>query len=195
MLSGNRFILGIGAGWRGDEYTAYGYDFPKPSVRFGQLDEVIDICRLMWTEEAPSYDGEHFQIAEASAPPLPAVSPPICIGASGEKVGLPLVGRQADMWNSSVKGGDEAEQQQNWERKWGIVAEAAADASRDPGSIIQCTTIEKPLPESDEDSEKLVELLQRFRGLGISYFVMDFGNPRDTEPIERFAEQVIANIS
>ena len=39
VFSENRFMLGIGAGWRGDEYTAYGYDFPKPSVRIGQLGE------------------------------------------------------------------------------------------------------------------------------------------------------------
>ena len=47
-LSGGRFVLGIGAGWREDEYAAYVYDFPKPSVRFAQLEEVITICRLMW---------------------------------------------------------------------------------------------------------------------------------------------------
>jgi len=38
-LSRGRLILGYGAGWHAAEYRAYGYDFPKPSVRFAQLEE------------------------------------------------------------------------------------------------------------------------------------------------------------
>ena len=41
-LSGGRFILGIGAGWRGEEYAAYGYEFPSTPIRFAQLEEVIE---------------------------------------------------------------------------------------------------------------------------------------------------------
>ena len=39
MMTGGRFILGIGAGWKEDEYLAYGYDFPRPAVRIRQLEE------------------------------------------------------------------------------------------------------------------------------------------------------------
>src|SRR3954464_12183807 len=38
FLSEGRFILGLGAGWKEDEYTSYGYDFPSPGVRVEQLD-------------------------------------------------------------------------------------------------------------------------------------------------------------
>ncbi len=185
VLSGGRFILGIGAGWREDEYAAYGYDFPKPSVRFAQLEEVITICRLMWTQDEPSFEGTHFRIAGASAPPLPSPVPRICIGASGEKIGLPLVGRLADMWNSFFRGDDD------WNRRLGIVRATAEQAGRDPGSIEVTTTVERPLPETDEDSERLVEQLGHLADLGVQHFVMDFGNPKSTEPIHRFVEQVI----
>ncbi len=185
VLSGGRFILGIGAGWRGDEYEAYGYEFPKPSVRFAQLEELIKICRLMWTEELPSFNGDHFRIDEAAAPPLPDKAPPICVGASGEKIGLPLVGRQADMWNCSLRS------REDWVRKLGIVRQSAEDAGRDPNSIVLSTTVERALPESDLESAESLELLSTYRELGISHFVMDFGNPLDTEPILRFNEQVI----
>jgi len=40
-LSAGRFVLGLGAGWKEDEYVAYGYDFPKPSVRIEQLGEAV----------------------------------------------------------------------------------------------------------------------------------------------------------
>ncbi len=186
VFSENRFMLGIGAGWRGDEYEAYGYDFPEPSVRFAQLEEVVTICRLMWTEDLPSFDGEHYTINEAAAPPLPEVVPPVCIGANGEQIGLPLVGRIADMWHNG--GRDEA----TWLHKRGIVHASAERAGRDPGSIETGITIERALPETDAESAELLEVIGRWREVGVDHFVMDFGNPASTDPILRFSEQVIA---
>lgn len=187
VLSGGRFVLGIGAGWREQEYAAYGYEFPKPSVRFAQLEEVVRICRLMWTETDPVFEGRYFRIDGAAAPPLPDPVPPVCIGAAGEKVGLPLVGRQADMWNAPTRG-DAAD----WDRRMGIVHRSAEQAGRDPASIEVSITLERPLPESDEDSEKLVDELAGHARRGVRHVVMDFGHPRSTEPVLRFAEQVIA---
>ena len=184
-LSGGRFILGIGAGWRDDEYAAYGYEFPKASVRFAQLEEVITICRLMWTQPEPSFTGKYFHIDGAAAPPLPDPVPRVCIGASGEQIGLPMVGRLADMWNGWYRGDED------WNRRKGIVFAAAEKAGRDPGDIEVSTTVEKPLPETDEESEQLLELLRRRCAVGVSHFVLDFGHPKSTEPVMRFVEQVI----
>ena len=186
VLSGNRFILGIGAGWRGPEYEAYGYDFPKPSVRFAQLEEALQICKLMWTEDEPSFSGAHYSIDGAAAPPRPEVVPPICIGASGEKVGLPLAGRHADIWNGSGRGTDE-----DWKRKVDIVMQSASDAGRDPAEIEVSQTVEKPLPENDSEAGELLEYLAHKVDLGIRHFVMDFGNPETPEHINRFVEQVM----
>ncbi|CAN5609287.1 LLM class F420-dependent oxidoreductase [soil metagenome] len=185
VLSGGRFTLGIGAGWRDDEYRAYGYDFPSTKVRFEQLEETITICRLMWTQDEPSFEGRHFRIDGASAPPLPDPVPRICIGSSGEKIGLPLVGRLADMWNGSFRD-DEV-----WTRRLGIVRAAAEGAGRDPADIEVTTTVERALPETDADSEQWVEQLQHKANLGVQHFVLDFGHPKSLEPIHRFAEQVI----
>ncbi|MEM7093249.1 MAG: LLM class flavin-dependent oxidoreductase [Actinomycetota bacterium] len=186
VLSDNRFILGIGAGWRGPEYEAYGYDFPKPSVRFAQLDEMLQICKLMWTEDEPSFQGEHFSIDGASAPPLPSVVPPICIGASGEKIGLPLAGRHADIWNGFPRGGDDA-----WKRKYDIVMHSATDAGRDPGAIDVSTTLERALPTDDAEAEQLLGELDHWCELGVNYFVMDFGHPPTPDDVPRFVEQVM----
>lgn len=183
-LSGGRFVLGIGAGWREAEYEAYGYEFPKPSVRFAQLEEAVTICRRMWTEEYPSFDGEYFRIANASAPPLTDPPPRVCLGAAGEKVGLPMVGRIADMWNGPAGDG--------FTRRRDIVRNAAEQAGRDPDSIEVSVTLERALPTTDDESARLVSELAGHRDLGVDHVVMDFGHPQDTEPVLRFAEQVIA---
>ena len=185
-LSGGRFILGIGAGWREDEYRSYGYDFPKASVRFAQLEEVIEICRRMWTLDDPSYEGKYFSLSGAAAPPRPDPVPRICIGASGERIGLPLVGRLADMWNGSARGTD-----QDWTRRLEIVRASAEKAGRDPKAIEVSVTLERALPESDTDSEKLLAFLAHKAALGVQHFVMDFGHPQSFEPVQRFVEQVM----
>ena len=186
VLSGGRFILGIGAGWRENEYAAYGYDFPSPKVRFAQLEEVLTICRKMWTEDEPSFEGQYYSIAGASAPPLPDPVPRVCIGASGEHVALPFAGRHADMWNGSSRGTDE-----DWLRRLGIVRASAENAGRNPDDIEVSTTLEQALPETDAESAALVELLAHKADLGVQHFVMDFGHPQSPEPALRFAEQVI----
>ena len=185
-LSEGRLMLGIGAGWREDEYISYGYDFPKPSVRFGQLEDVIHICRAMWTQDLPTYKGKYFEIVEAAAPPLPAVVPPICVGASGEQIGLPLVGRLADAWNSFWYG-DEAK----WLHKRDIVVAAAEGAGRDPGSIEMIVTLERSLPTTEAESAKMLDELAALAALGIDHFVMDFGHPLTTEHVYRVVEQVL----
>ena len=186
MLSGNRFILGIGAGWRDDEYKAYGYEFPRPVVRFAELEELIHICRLMWTQDAPTFTGKHFHITEAAAPPKPEVIPPVCIGAYGEQIGLPMVGRLADMWNASTQGNVE-----RWLVKRDIVRASAEKSGRNPSDIQISLTIEKPLPNTDEESEILRTQLQTMADHGVEHFVMDFGHPQSTEPVMRFVEQVM----
>ncbi len=186
VLSGGRFMLGIGAGWREDEYRSYGYDFPENYFRLGQLEEVVQICRLMWTEEHPTFSGTYFQIDNAAATPRPTVVPPICIGSSGEKIGLPIVGRHADIWNGAYRSNDD------WKRKRDIVVAAAADVGRDPSEIENSVTVAGDLPDSDVASEQWLERLTNLNELGVTYFVMDFGHPLHAEPALRFAEQVIA---
>jgi alkanesulfonate monooxygenase SsuD/methylene tetrahydromethanopterin reductase-like flavin-dependent oxidoreductase (luciferase family) len=185
VLSGGRFILGIGGGWREAEYLSYGYDFPSTAVRLRQLEEVVQICRLMWTEEHPTFSGTYFHIDDAAATPRPDIVPPICIGSSGEKIGLPIVGRHADMWNGAYKGDDD------WKRKRAIVDAAAVEAGRDPAEIESTLTVAGDLPETDADSQQWLERLTHLGELGVTHFVMDFGHPLQVEPALRFIEQVI----
>src|SRR4029077_9575482 len=62
FLTGGRFILGIGAGWKEDEYHSYGSPFPPARVRIEQLDEAVQIIKAMWQGGPATFTGQHYQI-------------------------------------------------------------------------------------------------------------------------------------
>lgn len=184
-LSGGRFILGIGAGWRKEEYLAYGWEFPSTATRIRQLEEVIKICRLMWTEEAPTFEGKYFTIRDAYAAPRPNPLPPVMIGGGGEQIMLPMVGRIADGWNTFPRDmGD-------WQRKRDIVWRSAEAAGRNPADIEISATREAPLPKTKAESEAWLETLLHWKSLGITHPVLDFGHVTDKDLVVQFAEEVL----
>ncbi|MBM4419208.1 MAG: LLM class flavin-dependent oxidoreductase [Chloroflexi bacterium] len=101
-LTGARLILGIGAGWMESEYRMYGYPYPDPKVRIGELADAVRLIRAMWTDSPASFAGKYFHIDRAHAEPRPDPQPVIMIGASGEQLALRVVARYADWWNCTT---------------------------------------------------------------------------------------------
>lgn len=101
VISNGRLEMGIGGGWYEHEYLAYGYPFPKPSVRLGELDEAVQIMRMMWTEEEASFSGDHYTIDGAICRPKPLQDPmiPLWIAGGGERFTLRTAARYADYTN------------------------------------------------------------------------------------------------
>ena len=99
LLTGGRFILGLGAGWFEEEHLAYDYEFPKASVRIAQLEETIQIVRKLWTESPATFEGDHYHLKAAYCAPKPDPLPPIMVGGGGEKLTLRVVAKHADWWN------------------------------------------------------------------------------------------------
>jgi F420-dependent oxidoreductase-like protein len=98
-LSGGRVDFGIGAGWKEEEYRAYGYDFPSIGTRQRQMSEAIDLTRLLWSEPYATYEGRHYRLERAVCAPKPAQSPmPIWIGGQGDQL-LRIVAEKGDGWN------------------------------------------------------------------------------------------------
>src|SRR5919201_5921074 len=93
IISRGRAVLGIGAAWYEEEHQALGFDFPPAGERLERLEEALQICRAMFTEEAPSFHGKHFRIEKALNVPRPIQEhgPRIMVGGSGEKRTLRLV--------------------------------------------------------------------------------------------------------
>ena len=97
QMSAGRVEFGIGAGWKTQEYRAYGYEFPPAGARVEQLRDTLEICRRLWTDERATYHGKHYRIDDAVCAPKPAQRPhpPIWVGGSGPRV-MRLAARYAD---------------------------------------------------------------------------------------------------
>jgi F420-dependent oxidoreductase-like protein len=101
VLSGGRAQLGLGASWYEREQRALGVPVVSVSERFERLEETLQICLQMWSDDNGPYEGRHYQLAETICVPRPLRSPrpPIIIGGSGEKKTLRLVAEYADACN------------------------------------------------------------------------------------------------
>jgi len=101
VISGGRAILGIGAAWFDAEHEGLGFAFPSLGERFERLEDALQICRAMFTEDAPSFEGRHYRIDKAVNRPRPLQpgGPPILVGGSGERKTLRLVAQYADACN------------------------------------------------------------------------------------------------
>src|SRR5215470_11821831 len=85
VLSGGRAELGIGAAWYEREHVGLGVPFPPAAERFERLEEAIQICLQMWSDDDGPYVGRHHQLTETlcSPPPVSTPRPRIMIGGSG----------------------------------------------------------------------------------------------------------------
>jgi len=101
VLSGGRSMLGLGAAWYEREHLALGVPYPSVSTRFEMLEETLQICQQMWSDNDGPYDGKHYHLAETLCVPQPIRRPPVLIGGGGEKKTLRLVAQYADVWNST----------------------------------------------------------------------------------------------
>ena len=101
VLSRGRAMLGIGAAWYDREHAGLGVPFPATSERFERLEETLQICQQMWSDDDGAYEGRHYQLAETVCvpPPLQQPRPTILIGGSGEKKTLRLGAQYADACN------------------------------------------------------------------------------------------------
>ena len=101
VISGGRAILGIGAAWHDIEHVAFGFDYPSDRERLDRLEEALQICRGMLTDDVTNFAGEHYRVASVKNLPRPIRSGgiPIMVGGGGEKRTLKLVAQYADACN------------------------------------------------------------------------------------------------
>ncbi|MFL5750773.1 MAG: LLM class F420-dependent oxidoreductase, partial [Chloroflexota bacterium] len=130
-ISGGRAILGIGAAWNDVEHEGYGFEFPAIRDRMDRLEEALAIIKAMFTDDRPSFHGEHYQIERALNVPRPVQpgGPPILVGGGGEQRTLRIAARFADMTHWFPLGLEALQHKKD------LLARYCDDIGRDPSTI------------------------------------------------------------
>jgi probable F420-dependent oxidoreductase len=83
LISGGRFVFGVGAGWNIEEMRDHGTD---PKTRGALLDEQIEAIKVLWTDEPAEYHGKHVDFDSSYLRPKPVQRPhpPIYIGGDSD---------------------------------------------------------------------------------------------------------------
>ena len=199
FLTGGRFIVGLGAGWKEDEYIAYGYPFPDTRTRLEQLEEAAIILRTMWTNQPATYTGKHYQIRDAWCEPRPSPTIPLLIGGGGEQRTLAIVARHADWWNYNSVPVEE------YARKLAVLKKHCERVGRNSAEIR--LTYLATLSVSEDRSQvirnpqkyyiagnaaEVIRELEQFHDLGVTHFM--FRIP-DLVTLEHFVEAVVPNFT
>ncbi len=159
VLSGGRAVLGIGAAWFDKEHEGLGFAFPPLAERFDRLSEALIICRAMFSEDAPSFEGRYYRIKGAVNRPRPVREggPPILIGGGGERRTLRLVAEHADACNLF---GDAATVRHKLE----VLDRHCDEVGRDPATITRTRLGTLVIAATSKEADRKLEELRRDRG-------------------------------
>lgn len=159
VLSKGRAWLGIGAAWNEEEARALGLHFPPTAERFERLEETLQICQQMWSDDEGPYRGKHYTLERTLNSPQPLRTPPILIGGSGEKKTLRLVAQYAQACN--LFGGPDVA------RKLDILRAHCADVGRDYDEIEKTAMVSLDPGEGGANIDALLGQLKQLAELGI----------------------------
>lgn len=186
-ISAGRTELGLGAGWKRDEWRAYGYGFPDAPERLAILKETLEVARAMMTDDRATFAGEHLHVDGAINVPKPVQQPriPILVGGNGPNVTWRLAARYADELN--LDGLTPAEVKDALP----VIRARCAEIGRDPASL--AVSVHTWWEQITDAGPARVELLAGYRELGISRVIALVRDAADSdEALERWAEDAQA---
>ncbi len=187
VISGGRFELGIGAGWKEDEWRAYGYGVPPIGERIGAFADQLAIIEGMFLPGRTTYEGRYASVEDAINMPRGLQQPriPIIVGGNGRDRTAGLAIRHADELNFVfVDAPDVA-------ARMADVRARCEREGRDPSTLrfsvyARDEAMQRPGPER-------VAVIRSFVEIGLDRFV---GFPTRTSPTEEaqaaFAEDCLA---
>jgi F420-dependent oxidoreductase-like protein len=189
VLSGGRAWLGIGAGWNEEESRGLGVPFPSLKERFEMLEETLEICLQMWSDDEKPYHGKHFQLERLLNSPqsLSRPHPGIMVGGSGEQKTLRLVARFADacnLWPTP-----------ELPRKLEVLRAHCEAVGRDYTQIEKTSLFRLDVGEKGEKVDALIGQLHWLAGMGVETVIGSVPDVWRIKPLEILGERVIPAVA
>jgi len=191
-VSSGRAELGIGAGWKRDEWVAFGYPFPSTSERLAMLADHLEVVTRMLAggpAERASFEGRHARVAGAYNVPKPVQRPrlPVMVGGNGPNVTWRLAARYADELNLDGLTPQEVE------RALPVIRQRCEEIGRDPDSLRVSVHTWYESPGVSTPGQRRVDLYGAYAELGVVRVQAFVGGLVDgPEGLEAFAADVHA---
>lgn len=163
-ISGGRFEIGIGGGWKRDEWVGYGYGFPSLHDRLGRLRDSLEILTRMLEpgEGHATFEGEYAHVADAINLPKGLQHPriPIIVGGNGPEVTWRLAARYADELNLDGLRPDEVR------AALPVIHSRCEEIGRDPATLR--VSVHMWTEDAERSGPSRIDRLAALRELGIA---------------------------
>jgi F420-dependent oxidoreductase-like protein len=183
-MSGGRMELGIGAGWKREEWEAYGYDFPPTRERLAALEDALHVITRMFEPGRATWEGRYARVRGAINMPKPIQQPrvPIMVGGNGPQVTWRLAARFADDLNVDGLTPDELRQAMP------VIRQRCEEIGRDPASLPVSAHIWKL-----DAAPSRAELLAAYADVGASRVMLLIPESvHDPAALEAFRDEALA---
>jgi F420-dependent oxidoreductase-like protein len=183
VISNGRAELGIGAGWKEDEWLAYGYGFPGAPKRLAILADHLEIITRMLAPGRATWDGRYAHVKDAIHEPKGLQQPrlPIVVGGNGPNVTWRLAASFADELNLDALMPEEVE------RALPVIRQRCEEVGRDPATLRVSVHV-WGRPSTSAGPERRARL-REYADLGLSRTILQgFGAIGDPHLIESIAE-------
>jgi len=194
LLSGGRFILGLGAGYSDQEIAAVGGPALSPAEKVDGLAEAIEIIRGAWAHSGYTQHGRHHSVRDLTMQPRPRQPIPVWLGTLGPRA-LAVTGALADGWIPSL-GYKPTDQFPAMRRRIDAAAEAAGRRPEDIRSVLNLSIRIGPDAEPQQDvvtgsAKQAVSQLRDFLGLGFTGFNFLVSGPDQMATLHRIGQEVL----
>ena len=187
VVSGGRAELGLGAGWKEDEFLAYGWGFPPLRTRMESLEDALEIATRMLRPGRATYSGPTAEVRDAINVPRGLQEPriPILVGGNGPNRTWRLAARFANELNLDWLSPEEVMEARP------VIDSRCAEIGRDPGTLRVSVNIGRDA--SGVEGAPRVDLLRRYVDAGVDrVMTMIRASAADEGALERFADDCVA---